>query len=175
MDGVVLREAVKDDIPAILDILETVADEERWIGTETPVDRATRSERWDEKYFGDGPGGDGPGGDGPGRFFVVEVDGVIVGYTGVHNWRGLVELGMAIVDGFRGKGLGSRLLQAAIDWSLLQGAHKITLQVWPHNEPAIALYERFGFEHEGHLHRHYPRKNGEIWGALIMGLQLEAK
>jgi RimJ/RimL family protein N-acetyltransferase len=163
MAEVLIREAVEGDIPAILDVLERVAEEEIWIGTETPVDRGKRSDRWDEKYFGDGPG----------RFFVVEADGSIIGYMGVHNWRGLVELGMAIVDGHRGMGLGSRLLQAGIDWATAQGAHKITLQVWPHNEPAIALYEKFGFEHEGHLRRHYPRKSGEIWGALIMGLQLE--
>jgi RimJ/RimL family protein N-acetyltransferase len=53
------------------------------------------------------------------------------------------------------------------------GAHKIALQVWPHNAAAIALYERFGFRREGYLTRHYRRRSGELWDAIIMGLPLD--
>jgi hypothetical protein len=30
-----------------------------------------------------------------------------------------------------------------------QGAHKISLDVWPHNEAARNVYRRFGFAEEG--------------------------
>ena len=50
--------------------------------------------------------------------------------------------------------------------------HKIALQVWPHNEAAIALYERYGFEREGYLKRHWRRRSGELWDAVVMGLLL---
>ena len=53
------------------------------------------------------------------------------------------------------------------------GAHKVALQVWPHNEAARRLYLRHGFVEEGLLRRHYPRRNGELWDAVIMGLILD--
>ncbi|MDQ3574430.1 MAG: hypothetical protein M3404_05830, partial [Actinomycetota bacterium] len=51
-------------------------------------------------------------------------------------------------------------------------AHKVALQVWPHNHGALALYRKFGFVQEGLLRRHYPRRNGELWDAVVMGLVL---
>jgi RimJ/RimL family protein N-acetyltransferase len=44
--------------------------------------------------------------------------------------------------------------------------------VWPHNDAAIGLYEKVGFEHEGLLRRHYRRSNGEHWDVIVMGLLL---
>jgi RimJ/RimL family protein N-acetyltransferase len=69
--------------------------------------------------------------------------------------------------------VGSALLEAAIAWARDVGAHKVGLQRWPHNARAAALYEKFGFEEEGRLVRHYRRKNGELWDAVIMGLVLD--
>ena len=86
---------------------------------------------------------------------------------------GVAELGMAVAAGWRGRGIGSALLAEAIDQARKAGAHKVALQVWPHNAAAIALYERFGFQREGYLHRHYRRRSGELWDAIIMGLRLD--
>jgi hypothetical protein len=44
---------------------------------------------------------------------------------------------------------------------------------WPDNEPVHRLYERFGFVQEGYLRRHHPRRSGEIWDAVVMGLVLD--
>jgi RimJ/RimL family protein N-acetyltransferase len=49
----------------------------------------------------------------------------------------------------------------------------VALQVWPHNHAARALYRRFGFADEGLLRRHYRRRNGELWDAVVMGLVLD--
>ena len=62
---------------------------------------------------------------------------------------------------------------AAITWARDVGAHKVALQMWPHNDRAHALYEKFGFVDEGRLVRHYRRRNGELWDAVIMGLALD--
>jgi RimJ/RimL family protein N-acetyltransferase len=105
---------------------------------------------------------------------VADDDGRVVGTIGLHlaNY-GVAELGMALLDGYRGQGLGTRLLQAGIDWAKDAGAHKMALQVWPHNAHAIALYEKLGFVEEGRLRRHYRRRNGELWDAVVMGLVFE--
>ncbi len=49
----------------------------------------------------------------------------------------------------------------------------MTLQVWPHNFTAQALYAKLGFVTEGRLRRHYRRRSGELWDALTMGLMLD--
>ena len=86
---------------------------------------------------------------------------------------GVAHLGMAVADGWRGRGVGRALLGAAIDWARDAGAHKVELQCWPHNDAAIRLYEGMGFVREGYLRRHYPRKTGELWDAVVMGLVLD--
>jgi ribosomal protein S18 acetylase RimI-like enzyme len=85
---------------------------------------------------------------------------------------GVAEFGMMVAADRRRTGIGSALLDAAIEWARGAGAHKVALQVWPDNEAAVALYRKFGFVEEGRLLRHYRRRNGELWDAVVMGLQL---
>src|SRR5215210_4924280 len=47
-----------------------------------------------------------------------------------------------------GRGVGSALLAAAIEKAREDGLHKLALEVFPHNEAAIALYRKFGFVEE---------------------------
>jgi putative acetyltransferase len=161
--AVVIRPQTENDIDGALDVFEAVAAEGRWIGTELPFDRAARAERMrgelDDPAHAAG--------------FVADDGGRIVGTIGLRLAPyGVADLGMALVDGYRGQGLGTRLLQAGIDWARDAGAHKMALQVWPHNDRAIALYEKVGFAEEGRLRSHYRRNNGELWDAVVMGLVL---
>ena len=55
------------------------------------------------------------------------------------------ELGMAVFEGYRGRGLGTRLMQRLIDDLISNGFGKVSLSVDRRN-PALRLYERFGFE-----------------------------
>ena len=65
---------------------------------------------------------------------------------------------MSLLAEVRGRGCGRALLQAAIDHARGAQVHKVELEVWPDNERAIALYERFGFEVEGIRRDHYRRQ-----------------
>ena len=80
---------------------------------------------------------------------------------------------MSVAADYRGRGVGTALLASVAEWAETNAAHKLTLQVWPHNQAARALYERFGFVEEGRLHRHYRRNSGELWDAIVMGLVLD--
>jgi RimJ/RimL family protein N-acetyltransferase len=154
----IVRPAEESDLEAMLDLYEAVAAEGRYIAGELPIDREARRERWLEWLPSSGHAA-----------FVVEVDGRIVGHGGIEG-TGVAELGMLVARDWRGKGVGSALLQACVDWARAAGAHKVALQVWPHNEAARNLYRKFGFREEGYLRRHYRRRNGELWDAVIMGL-----
>ena len=105
--------------------------------------------------------------------FIADESGRIIGELGIEvAGYGVADFGMMVAADARGRGVGSALLHAAIEWARGHGAHKVALQVWPHNEGAIALYRKFGFEEEGRLRRHYPRQNGELWDAIVMGRSL---
>lgn len=158
--GWIVRPATPEDLEPSIDVLSVVAEERIYIGTEPPVDRERRMQRW--RNILDHP---------KEAFFVAVADGTIVGNASV-EWAGVSDIGMALLPEWRGKGVGSALLAATLDWAEDNGSHKVELRVWPHNTSAIALYEKFGFEREGYLRRHYRRKNGEVWDCIIMGLQL---
>ena len=62
---------------------------------------------------------------------------------------------MSVHDEWQGKGIGKSLMDAGLDladnWLNLT---RLELEVYTDNEPAIRLYERFGFEREGRLRQH---------------------
>ena len=50
--------------------------------------------------------------------------------------------------------------------------HKLFLEVFAHNETAVALYRKSGFAEEGRRPRQYRRASGELWDSIVMGLPL---
>jgi RimJ/RimL family protein N-acetyltransferase len=83
----------------------------------------------------------------------------------------VADLGLMVAKDARRAGVGRALLEAAVDWARSSGVRKLELHVFPWNEPAIALYERFGFEREGLRKRHY-RRAGEDVDAILMALSI---
>ncbi len=92
-----------------------------------------------------------------------EVIGEISLHTSPTRWRmrHVGSIGMAVRDDRQGKGVGTALMEAALDladnWLNLT---RVELRVYVDNAPAIALYEKFGFEIEG-THRRMAFRNGE--------------
>jgi ribosomal protein S18 acetylase RimI-like enzyme len=60
-------------------------------------------------------------------------------------------LGLALLPEFRHKGLGAKLMDAAINHAWKVGLTRLTLTVRADNLNAKRLYERFGFLQEGLL------------------------
>jgi RimJ/RimL family protein N-acetyltransferase len=161
---VVIRAQRPDDADPFLVMYEAIAAEGRWIGAEAPLSEQRR-ERMREQIIE--PPGDT-------ETFLAEAGGVLVGWAWVAlDPHGRVDLGMGVVDGWRGRGVGSLLMDEALAWAKAQRAHKIQLEVWPHNIGAQRLYEKYGFVTEGRLRRHWRRANGELWDSIPMGLVLD--
>ena len=55
-------------------------------------------------------------------------------------------LGMGLRPGYRGQGIGSRLMTRALDAARAVGIRQVILEVYGNNIAAQALYRRFGFE-----------------------------
>lgn len=77
-------------------------------------------------------------------------------------------LGMGLLPEFRGKGLGSKLLEAVLAHAKKSGLEKVELNVYTSNAGAVALYKKFGFEQEG-LIRRYRKLDGQYYDCLAMG------
>ena len=87
--------------------------------------------------------------------YVALYQGEVVGNLGLEvcvnpRRRHVASLGMGVKDNFAGKGVGSALLQTAVDlcdnWINIK---RLELTVYTDNEQAINLYKKFGFQIEG--------------------------
>jgi RimJ/RimL family protein N-acetyltransferase len=150
------RPARDDDRLPLALLFAAVAEERDRIATEPPVDIEARAASW-------------------------TIDGTLVAVTGAEligslvvepSRHGFGEIGMAVAREWRGRGVGSALLAAAIEWAHDRGLHKLSLGVFAHNTAAIELYRKFGFVEEGRRITQYRRANGELWDAIEMGLLL---
>jgi RimJ/RimL family protein N-acetyltransferase len=105
--------------------------------------------------------------------FVAErEDGELVGRLSVARdahpaSSHVADLGLMVAQSARRRGVGWALLEAAVGWAREAGVRKLELHVFPWNEPAIRLYEKFGFEKEGYRKAHY-RRAGEDVDAILM-------
>jgi RimJ/RimL family protein N-acetyltransferase len=147
-----------EDARAIAETFAAVAEERDGIASEPPVDVDARTELFAASMAGT---------------LVAEAGGAIVGSLHIERSRfGVGDIGMHVVREWRGRGVGSALLEAAIERARADGLHKLSLEVFPHNEAGLALYRKVGFVEEGRRVRHYRRANGELWDSIVMGLHL---
>jgi len=150
-----VRPARADDAQAMADVFAAVAAERDGIATEPPVDIAERAAQFASSADGT---------------VVAVADGKIVGMIHVAASRhGFGEFGMLVDRAWRGRGVGSALVLAAVDRARRQGLHKLCLEVFTHNTAAIALYRKCGFVEEGRRVKQYRRASGELWDTIVMG------
>jgi GNAT superfamily N-acetyltransferase len=120
-DEVQVRPAEDADRRPVALLFAAVAEERDGIAAEPPVDVEATAARWNI---------DGT--------FVAEADRVIVGEIHVdRSWMGFGEIGMMVADGWRGRGVGTALVAAAIDQARARGLHKLALSVFLHNGAAV--------------------------------------
>ncbi len=82
----------------------------------------------------------------------------LVGQLGIDTFprnprrRHAARLGMAVRDDWQGKGVGTALMQAAIDLAdQWLNVSRLELEAYTDNEPAVRLYKKFGFVVEATL------------------------
>jgi RimJ/RimL family protein N-acetyltransferase len=155
-DDLTVRAAGEADRLPLAVLFAEVAEERDGIATEPPVDVEARAASFDL---------DGA--------LVAVAGGEIVGSIHVGASRfGYGEIGMMVARDWRGRGVGSALLAASIEWARGRGLHKLSLSVFPHNAAGIALYRKFGFVEEGRRVKQFRRESGELWDSVEMGLLL---
>lgn len=88
-----------------------------------------------------------------GRLFVLRVDGKVAGMANalitVSTALGAPVLlleDVIVSRAHRGQGLGRRLIEHVLAWARQQGLKRVTLLADKDNAPALAFYDKLGFE-----------------------------
>jgi len=148
-----VRKARAADLEQFEKIVQSVADEERYIFIERVTEERKESMG---KLFKDS-----------GCLVIVAevVEGgkrklvgnlTLTRYGDVEKSKHVRVLGMLVVGGYRGMGIGTKLIAYALGWAREQkGVEKVSLGVFSNNELAFRLYEKFGFQVEGVRKKHY--------------------
>lgn len=147
-----IRSATPEDEPALTVIQHSSAihhatiDPDRWQAGS--LEHAAAARRF---WHGQSPRSEG--------LVAVAPDGSLVGMIelwlkrprdlhGARIPRVKVDLGLAVAPEWRGRGVGTALLAAAEHWARSQGAERMVLDLDVHNEGALRLYRRVGYEVE---------------------------
>jgi len=77
---------------------------------------------------------------------LLLVDGEPVGYGHLDIDGDKVWLGIVVKNDFRGKGLGTKIMEELIKQAKALNVKELSLTVDTNNDSAIGLYERFGFK-----------------------------
>jgi phosphinothricin acetyltransferase len=83
--------------------------------------------------------------------FVSEENGIVTGWAALtpfstrEVYRGVAEVSIYIADSFRGKKIGSELMENIIISSERNGIWTLVSSVFPENEATLRLHSKFGF------------------------------
>lgn len=150
-----VRRATARDVEQIAANIQSVADEGRYIWTEKVTEEWKRFLR--KTLIKD------KGclvivaevGRGRGKRLVGDLTMTRYGQT-IKKSQHVRVLAMLLVDGYRERGIGAKMMDYALRWAREQpGVEKVVLGVFSNNERAFRLYEKFGFKVEGVRKRHY--------------------
>jgi GNAT superfamily N-acetyltransferase len=130
-----LRIAIKEDCPRLLDLVHELA-----LFEKAPKEVTVTLNEFEEAGFGNKP---------VWKAFVVESDGVIVGfalyYIRYSTWKGcrMYLEDLIVTESWRGKGVGKLLFDRLIQEARELGFNGMTWQVLDWNEPAINFYKKY--------------------------------
>jgi ribosomal-protein-alanine N-acetyltransferase len=131
--GVLVREFTASDVPAVLAILQESPEAAAWSRESLLQLDSVPPTAW-----------------------IAERDGIAVGFLIGRSAADEFEiLNMAVAGAHRRRGIASKLLESALDFSRQTGIARVYLEVRASNEPAIALYKRHGFTECGRRVRYY--------------------
>ena len=107
------------------------------------------------------------------KYIVAKIDNKIVGFAGI--WKAVDDMhitNIVTAKKLRKHHIGSAMLSELIELAKSEkNINSITLEVNSNNEPAIKLYEKFGFKKVGLRKRYYNNTDD----AIIMTIHIRRK
>lgn len=92
------------------------------------------------------------------EMITADASGAVVGYAAFWCVVDQGELGnVAVIDGWRGAGIGARLVEEVLRRAARRGVREVFLEVRPSNTIARRLYDHLGFRPVGRRRNYYQR------------------
>lgn len=104
---------------------------------------------------------------------VATVEGRVVGWGSLNPfsprmaYQHVADFSVYVERGWRGRGVGRRMLERLIELARGLDYHKMVLSTFPTNQLGVALYERLGFQRVG-IYREMGLLDGRWVDTLIM-------
>lgn len=136
MHEIIIREAVKEDCPRLLELIKELALYEK-----APDEVTVSLKHFEDSGFGANPVWWG---------YVAEAGGRVCGfalyYIRYSTWKGqrLYLEDIYIEPRMRGKGIGSLLFEKLVETGKKEGFHGMVWQALDWNEAALEFYRRYG-------------------------------
>lgn len=134
-NDILIRPAQNSDAPRMMELIRELALYER-----APEEVTVDFDHFVEAGFGANP---------VWWAYVAEVDGIVVGfalyYIRYSTWKGsrMYLEDLIVTESFRGRGIGSLLLDKLVEEAKEKGFVGMTWQVLDWNEPAINFYKKY--------------------------------
>jgi RimJ/RimL family protein N-acetyltransferase len=162
MNEITIRRAAPGDEAGMSNLLDVVAREEIYIGLLVGPTPDQVLEHWNQPSQSDNV------------LLLAFHDEKVVGWVNVKPrsleiFRHTAGLGIGLLPEYRDRGLGTRLMNEAIETAWSMGLERIDLRVYASNERAIRLYEKVGFVTEG-IERRGRYLHGEWFDLAEMAL-----
>jgi L-amino acid N-acyltransferase YncA len=104
---------------------------------------------------------------------VADMDGAVIGWASLNRFNPrsaydhVADFSVYVERAWRGKGIGSRLLDRLIALAREIGFHKMVLAALARNATGVALYTKAGFAHVG-VYREMGQLDGQWVDVVIM-------
>jgi ribosomal protein S18 acetylase RimI-like enzyme len=150
-DGVevTIRPARQDDLQGIVGVMREVAEEDEYLTAESVVDLLDH----EEVVFRNN--------DIESRaFFVATVADEVVGWVHLRSpnfekLRHTAELTMGVLSEYRGRAIGSHLMERGLEWAETNGYEKVYQSLPATNQDAVRFLEKHRWETEAIRKAHY--------------------
>ncbi|WP_185140185.1 GNAT family N-acetyltransferase [Reichenbachiella versicolor] len=134
--AITVRNGLKTDLPKVFELIKELAEFEK-----APNEVDNTIEMMEEDGFGDNP---------VFGFLIAEEEGNTVGmslyYYRYSTWKGrrLYLEDLIVTESYRGKGVGSALMDATINYAKEVGCTGMMWQALDWNTPALDFYKKYG-------------------------------
>ena len=160
--GRLIRDAVPDDLPAIVEIYNSIIPGRMVTADLEPVTVESRVS-WLQSHD-------------PAKrpIWVMEEDGTVIAWLSFDPFHvraaydGTVMVAIYVAEKQRGGGIGRTLLTRAIEHAPSLGVRVLVGYIFSHNEPSLRLFAKFGFERWAYLPG-VARLDGVDRDVVIMG------
>jgi L-amino acid N-acyltransferase YncA len=145
MNEITIRDAQKDDLPAILNIYNDVILNTTAVYSEQPHTLQMRKDWYHDRVNNNFP------------VFVAVIDGKIAGFCSFGHfrvwpcYRYTAELSVYVETFYRGKGVSKIMLQSLIGRAQQMNIHALLAGISADNEISINLHRSFGFAEVAHF------------------------